>query len=203
MSYVLGIRWQFESVDNHRNRTYKLWNKRFPKLNSLSSINTCSKWLVRGVAVCTKITNAQRRLLRGGSVVTTQEHVDNLCAPAPANESGKAIATWLFEAGVAFNTLQSPAFKEMCTAVARAGRGFEQAKDKNVGKIFLKVLWKVLWTLGYSQSSNAHISMGAPGITCDTWTAQSVSRDTRTNRYQVIHACSCVLFCFMFSLPLL
>ena len=117
--------------------TCKLCNKRFQKLNAMRSRCHLLKINGKGVAVCSKITDAQRRLLPGGAVVTTQAHVDNLFAPTIASDADKAIASWVFENGIAFNTLQSPAFKEMCTAVARAGPGFEPPKRTKMSTTLL------------------------------------------------------------------
>ena len=79
-------------MDNHCNwtGTCELCNKWFQKLNAIRS--RCHLLEINGtcVTVCSKFTDAQRRLLPGGSVVTTQEHADNLLAPTLANEADKA-----------------------------------------------------------------------------------------------------------------
>ena len=95
-----GLFWayfhKFESVDSNGNFTCtcKLCNKHFQKLNGVQARFHLLKSNGKGAAICTKITDAQRRLLPGGAIVTTQAHVDNLFMPTLANDADKAIATW-------------------------------------------------------------------------------------------------------------
>ena len=53
--------------------------------------NTFLQYLVKTIAVCEKITHEQRRLLPGGSVVTTQRHVDTLFMPTLTTEAGNTV----------------------------------------------------------------------------------------------------------------
>lgn len=53
--------------------------------------------------------------------MSIQQGMDRSLAAAA---EGK-VAKWFYTNGVAFNTVEDPAFKEMCVAVAKAGEGFK------------------------------------------------------------------------------